>query len=148
MKSCGRAYCSRIMIIQNIFEAFYSRYAKDTPLPGVLTGLYYLRAPQDADGAYAVFTLVSGRQEYDMSSRLEDMTIQVSIFTPDSEDAEGPTLATIIAEAFMGWFDDCTLDIAAGTLVRIDRQAYNILPDPDSTGWMAIIDYRLLVQED
>jgi hypothetical protein len=136
------------MIIANIFEAFYSRYANDTPLPAYLEGLYFARAPQDAEGSYAVFSLVSGRQEYDMSSRLEDMVIQVTIFTPDSVDAEGPTLALAIAEEWMLWFDDCDLSVAVGTLVRIDRQAYNVLPDPDGPGWMATIDYALLVQED
>jgi hypothetical protein len=76
------------------------------------------------------------------------MVIQVTIFTPDSVDAEGPTLALAIAEEWMLWFDDCDLSVAVGTLVRIDRQAYNVLPDPDGPGWMATIDYALLVQED
>ena len=133
-------------MIETIFKGFYERYA-ETPLVAMLEGFWFMQAPQGTTGTYATFAPVTGRQEYDMSSRLEDILIQISIFTEDSEEAEGATLAARLADWVFVMFDDCSLTLPGGTLVRIDRQSYNLLADPDG-GWMFQIDYQLLVQED
>ena len=134
------------MIHESIFTAIYDRYL-ESPLPAFVEGFYFGEVPQDVEGTYALFAQVDGRQDYDMSSRLEDKLMQISIFTGPTEAAEGPTECVRVAEIFMLWFDDCELEIAGGTLIRIDRESDNLVPDPDG-GWMYQIDYRILAQED
>lgn len=138
-------------MIETILTAILARY-NETFLPALVEGMWYLRAPQGTQGDYITFSIVSAQQECDMSSRLEDVVIQISVWGGSNLNATTPALATEsplvtigIAEFVMEFFDDCELSIPDGTLVRIDRQSHNLIPDPDG-GWQYQIDYRLQVQ--
>ena len=133
------------MILETIYTAILSRY-NETPLVTMVEGLFFCQAPRNQTGSYIVYTPIAQRQEYDMSSRLEDTLIQFRVFASPEEENEGAALALGVGETLMAVFDDTTLDIPGGTLVRIDRQSHNIFPDPDG-GWIYQIDYALLVQE-
>jgi hypothetical protein len=132
-------------MIEAIFAAIFAHYSESL-LPALVEGFFLFRAPQGIKGNYAIFFPVSITPDYDMSSKLENPVIQFSVCTDDAEANEGPTTAIRTAEMFMAVFDDCKLSIDGGTLIRIDRQSHNLLPDPDG-GYMYQIDYRLQVQE-
>ena len=132
-------------MIQATFQAFYAHYS-DSPLPAFVEGFFFGEVPEGTSGNYAVFTPLAMVPEYDMSSHLELIPIQIAIYTNTAEENEGPTVALNLGELFMTWFDNCTLSIGGATLVRIDRESHNLIQDPDG-GWMYQIDYAILVQE-
>lgn len=129
------------MIIQSIYEAIQARY-NESSLPALLEGFYFESAPQDTTGTYATWFMVTGTQTYTMSTRSEEITIQISVW----DDSDSPGNVTAAAEQVMLWFDDCSLSVAGGSHIRIDRDSYNLLRDPDG-GWQYQIDYSIQVQE-
>ncbi len=130
------------MLLETILTAITTRFENSLVRPAT-AGLFYGSAPRDTDAPYVTYHLIDGRQEYDMSSRLEDQLIQFDVWSAD----KSPTEAIRIAELLCVEFDDTTLDVTDGTLVRIDRERYTVVEDEDAQGWRVSIDYRLLVQE-
>lgn len=128
-------------MMRDILEGFCSHYS-DSPLPALVEGLFFVRAPQDTTGIYATYSLVTSTLDETMSDRAEVPLIQLSIWG----DEEFPDDLLSTAALFCLWYDDAPIDIAGGTTVRCDRQSFNLLPDPDG-GWQVQIDYQLMVQE-
>lgn len=132
-------------MLQNLFSAIYGYYNNNTSLPAYIPELYFARAPDGLTGVYAVYSVAAARHEYDMTSRLEDVLLQFWIYIPDDSAAAGGAAAIFFADLWCYWFDDAAIELSSGTIVRMDRESYNIQPDPDG-GWAVVIDYRIIAE--
>jgi len=117
----------------------------DSPLPALTEGLFYGQADRDTDAPYVTYHLIDGRTDDDMSSYVQDMLVQFSVWSDDSS----PTEAVRIGEMLALWFDDAAIDVDGGACYICQRESYNLVQDPDVVGggWQYQVDYRLMVQE-
>jgi hypothetical protein len=129
------------MILAAILEGFKAWF-DDSDLPALAGGLFYGTAPRGETLPYVTYALVDGGTEDDMSSSVEDVLIQVSVWS----EQDSPTEAIAIGEQIALLYDNAELAVSSGTCYRCDRQSMNVVDDPDG-GWQFQIDYRLMVQE-
>ena len=130
------------MILETILTGVKAWF-DNSDLPALTAGLFYGSADRDTVAPYVVYNLIDGRADDDMSSYVQDVLLQFSVW---SEEAS-PTEATRIGEHLALWFDDAKITVEGGTCYRCDRESYNLIADPDATGWQYQVDYRLMVQE-
>jgi hypothetical protein len=132
-------------MIEATFTALFD-LVNEAVLMLIIEGFFLGEAPRGTTGNYAVFSPITIVPEYDMSSHLELIPVQITIVTNEDLDNEGPSEAIQVGEAMMALCDDATMTITGAHLIRFDKQSHNLIQDPDG-GWMYQIDYVLLVQE-
>ena len=136
-------------------KSAYTTYkaANPTKALALVTGFYFMQAPQGATGDYVVFRLLpGGKPDPDMSATVEVIPVQFDIFAVDKSGRHNSTYALEVAEQLITVYDDTAIAVVSGattlgTTYRCDRQTKpNIEPDPDG-GWHCWVDYILQVQE-
>lgn len=131
------------MSIVNLFGGIIAAFNK-SPLRRSCRGLFYGRVfDRTVAPPYVTYTLVNGLIDDDMSSCVEDVVLQFSVWSIE----RSPDEVISLAESLWDVFDNIAFEVMGFKIIRFDRLSYNLLPDPDSEGWQMQTDYRIILQE-
>jgi len=66
--------------MKELFTGIYTKFSNDGDLSGVVTGMYFTEAIQDAVMPYIVYHKISGRPDYTYTEDMENVLIQFNIY--------------------------------------------------------------------
>ena len=127
--------------MKELFTGIYTKFSNDGDLSGVVTGMYFTEAPQDAVMPYVVFHKISGVPDHTFTEDMENVIIQFNIF----DDHSSSTTVNDIYAKLTALFDWCTLTVAGWNSIYMKRELDNLTRDNDI--WNYFAQFRLEIQK-
>lgn len=129
--------------MQVIFDAIKSAFDGNATLKASVTGLYLAEAPPKAIYPYITYHLISDVSKWDLTSAMEDIRIQFSIFD------DSPSVSTIntIFENLKTCYDDCKQSVSPYYTIKMWRELSRLIKLSPERVWHYVVDYSLLISE-
>jgi len=124
-------------------KAIYDWIDGDATLKGLLSDKWFAdSAPQNTEFPYLVWNWILIPHAETFTSRIEDASLQLSIFSKNQSVNE----VNAIADALFARFDNAKIVVADYYTIRCRRVSSRRLKDPEDA-WMYYAEYLLSVQE-
>ena len=135
--------------MKNLSTAIYSKIAGSLFSTAIGGRFYKGRVPQGTVWPFAVYYIITDNPRDTFTEKLEEVTIQFSIFSMKSGTSEIEDIFT----SLRALFDNCSLTITGNTHVTMDRQGASLTSVPadteEGTGeyWQYDVDYSIVMQK-
>jgi hypothetical protein len=134
--------------VNNLLAAIMTKTAGSALSAAVGGRIYFDEAPEGTAFPYVIFSIVTDSQADTFKSKLEDVTIQFSLYST----SKGLTEITGMFANLKTLFDDAVLTITANTQVMIARQYLTTMFDDITTteGTVGLrhwaVDYQIITE--
>jgi len=128
-----------------LFEALHTLFSTANTFKTAMGSQFYLyEADQEnASFPYTVYSKPAGAPDWTFTEDLEDITIQISIFSENNS-------ATEVLEAFekcKSLFDDAALSVTGYADISMQRGLDRLIRDSENNVWQQIVDYEILLEK-
>ena len=127
--------------MKELFTGIYTKFSNDGDLSGVVTGMYFTEAPQDAVMPYVVYNLVSNVGDWTYTESMENSLIQFSIF----DDHSSSVTINDIYEKLKTCYDWEILTVTGYNFIYMKREFSNLTRMNDI--WNYAVQFRTEVQK-
>ena len=135
--------------MKNLSTAIYNKISGSAFSTAIGGRLYKARAPQNPTFPYVVYYIITDIPADTFTDRLEDVTIQFSIFST----ASGTTEIEDILTNLKALFDYCSLSITGNTHLFMERQSAGLTSgqmeeeEGGSLYYQYDVDYQIMMKK-